>query len=215
MIQENIRAIKTEIGGAKLIIVSKYRSQKEMEEVYDCGERMFAENRVQELVVKHGQLPKDVEWHLIGHLQTNKVKQILPLISTIHSVDSIKLLNTIEKEAKKLDLIIDVLLQVHVSTDETKHGFKPDALIDLCNEQAFSLYENIRFIGIMTMSTLNAEESQISNEFLQTHQLMLQLKPLMPRPDIFTEISMGMSGDYKLAVREGSTIIRIGSAIFA
>jgi PLP dependent protein len=215
MIQENIRAIKTEIGGAKLIIVSKYRSQKEMEEVYDCGERMFAENRVQELVVKHGQLPKDVEWHLIGHLQTNKVKQILPLISTIHSVDSIKLLNTIEKEAKKLDLIIDVLLQVHVSTDETKHGFKPDSLIDLCNARAFSLYENIRFIGIMTMSTLNAEESQVSNEFLQTHQLMLQLKPLMPRPDIFTEISMGMSGDYKLAVREGSTIIRIGGAIFA
>jgi len=215
MIQENIRAIRTEIGVAGLVVVSKYRTLDEMMEVYNCGERIFAENRVQELIRKQQELPSDVEWHLIGHLQTNKVKQVLPIVSLIHSVDTVKLLNTIEKEATKLNIQTKVLLQVHVAEEETKHGFDPNELLTLAENKTFANYNSIDFCGVMTMSTLSATKEQVRSEFHQTRELMNAIKPYMPKPDIFTELSMGMSGDYGIAIEEGSTLVRIGSAIFS
>lgn len=215
MIQENIRAIRTEIGDAGLVVVSKYRSLDEMMEVYNSGERIFAENRVQELIRKRQELPSDVEWHLVGHLQTNKVKQVLPIVSLIHSVDTVKLLNTIDKEATKLNIQTKVLLQVHVAEEETKHGFEPNVLLSLAKSMAFANYQSIEFFGLMTMSTLSATSEQVRSEFNQTRELMNAIKPHMPKPDIFTELSMGMSGDYGIALEEGSTLVRIGSAIFS
>ncbi len=215
MIQENIRAIRTEIGDAGLVVVSKYRSLDEMMEVYNSGERIFAENRVQELIRKRQELPSDVEWHLVGHLQTNKVKQVLPIVSLIHSVDTVKLLNTIDKEATKLNIQTKVLLQVHVAEEETKHGFEPNVLLSLAKSMAFANYQSIEFFGLMTMSTLSATSEQVRSEFNQTRELMSAIKPHMPKPDIFTELSMGMSGDYGIALEEGSTLVRIGSAIFS
>ena len=214
MIQQNIRAIRRQIGETTLVVVSKFRSADELKQVYDLGERIFAENRVQELLKKVDLLPGDVQWHLIGHLQTNKVKTVLPLVAMIHSADSMKLLNEIEKEGLKQDLITDVLLQVHVSTDETKHGFQPEELTQLCSERAFDGYKTIRFRGLMTMSTLNAAIEVVESEFERTRVLFQSIKNFMPQPDIFTELSMGMSGDYLTAIEQGSTIVRIGSAIF-
>lgn len=214
MIQQKIGAIRREIGQTQLIVVSKYRSMEELNEVYKSGERKFGENRVQEIIKKAPMMPNDIEWHLIGHLQTNKVKQILPYVSLIHSVDSIKLLNEIEQQAQKLNRVMPVLLQIHVSTDETKFGFDPNELIELAKSGILNQFEHIQFKGIMTMSTLNATNDQVKSEFATAYQCFLYLKPLMPNPSDFTERSYGMSGDYQLAIEEHATIVRIGSLIF-
>lgn len=214
MIQQNIRDIRSALGETKLIVVSKFRSVEELRKVYECGEREFAENRVQEILKKKDLLPGDIRWHLIGHLQTNKVKQVLPYVDMIHSADRLKLLDIIEKEAAALNKIVQVLLQVHVSLDESKFGFQQSELLNLARDMAFHQYNYIRFCGIMTMTTLGATTERIHLEFSQTDDLFHLLKPLMPNPDIFKELSMGMSGDYKFALEHGATMVRIGSLIF-
>ncbi|MBI1305716.1 MAG: YggS family pyridoxal phosphate-dependent enzyme [Bacteroidetes bacterium] len=214
MIRENILEIQKEIGRAQLIVVSKYREIEELQEVYDAGIRQMAENRVQELLLKKPLLPNDIEWHLIGHLQTNKVRSVLPHVKLIHSADSIKLLKEIEKESAKAKIQSNVLLQIHVAKDETKFGFDPDELIDFARSGMFNQFPNVHIRGVMSMSTLDADDDQVRSEFSKTHKIFEILKPLMPESDLFKEISMGMSSDYPIAVEEGATLVRVGSKIF-
>jgi pyridoxal phosphate enzyme (YggS family) len=215
MIQQNLKRIKEEIGETKLIAVSKYRSLEELTDLYNSGQRIMAENRVQELLKKKPELPDDIEWHLIGHLQTNKVKSIIEHAALIHSVDSIKLLNEIEKQAVKRDMVCNVLLQVHVAQEESKFGFPTDELKQIVESGQLNQYNHICFKGLMSMASLTIDYSQVRGEFQSTKQLFDTLKPFMPNPTDFTELSMGMSGDYGIAVEEGATMVRIGSKIFS
>lgn len=215
MIQQNLKTILEEIGETQLIAVSKYRSNEELMELYNAGQRVFAENRVQELLRKEGELPKDIEWHLIGHLQTNKVKQIIDKVKLIHSGDRLKLFKEIQKEAQKLDVIVDVLLQVHVADEESKFGFEPDNLKAEIANGLLTNYSNIRFRGIMSMATFTDDQDQVRSEFRKTKQLFDYIKKNHPNPSEFTAISMGMSGDYQIAIEEGATMVRIGSKLFA
>lgn len=214
MIRENIRRIRGEIGETELIVVSKTRSLTELNEVYECGERHFAENRVQALLERIDQLPDDIHWHLIGHLQTNKVRSVLPHVVLIHSVDSFKLLDAIEKESQRLGKRTSVLLQTKVATDDSKFGFDPKELLNQVLEGALRQYKWISFRGVMSMTTLDADQIQKANEFKQTKEWMDKLRPLVPEPDQFQICSMGMSDDYLLAIEQGSTHVRIGSRLF-
>lgn len=208
---ENIEQIRREIGNVQLVVVSKFRSNEELQQVYACGHRHFAENRVQEILRKRDELPGDIQWHIIGHLQTNKVKQVIPFIHLIHSVDSVKLLEKINEEAKKNDKIQEVLLQIHIAQEEHKYGFTPDELHNLMSNDQLSSYSNISCKGLMGMATFTDEQDVVRNEF----------KGLKSLYDRYAEdhgwnvLSMGMSGDYEIAVEEGSTMLRIGSLIFA
>ena len=199
---------------ASLVAVSKTKPISSIESAYKTGQRIFGENKVQELTEKHEQLPKDIEWHMIGHLQTNKVKYIAPFVSLIHAVDSIKLLKEINKQGKKNNRIINCLLQLHISTEDEKFGFTYDELEALFNEDAFITFQNIKIIGFMGMATNTENTKQIEDEF-RNLKAFFNLKKKNTTSNIqLTEISMGMSGDYQLALNEGSTLIRIGSAIF-
>ncbi|MBO6516860.1 MAG: YggS family pyridoxal phosphate-dependent enzyme [Bacteroidia bacterium] len=215
MIQQNLNRIKSEIGAAKLIAVSKYRSIEELTTLYNSGQRIMAENRVQELLRKKPELPSDIEWHLIGHLQTNKVKSIIEEVSLIHSADRIKLLDEIEKQAQKRSIRVSVLLQVHVAQEESKFGFPVNELIQLAESGHFSRYQHIDFNGIMSMASLTSNENQVTTEFDLTQTVFKKIKPHMPAPDQFIEVSMGMSSDYFLALESGATMVRIGSKLFA
>lgn len=212
-IQTNLERIQHEIGNCKLVVVSKYRTVEELQTVYDCGYKIFAENRVQALLERVNELPKDIQWHLIGHLQTNKVKFIVPFIQLIQSVDSLKLLEEIQKQAEKINRKISVLLQVYISADETKFGLSPqelDELIEYIKNQPMS---NIEIRGLMGMATFTDDENQIKQEF----QLLKQLFDKIKLKGIFSQfdtLSMGMSSDYKIAVHEGANLVRVGSAIF-
>jgi hypothetical protein len=182
---------------------------------YNSGLRYFGENRVQELLDKKDLLPPDIEWHLIGHLQSNKVKFIIPFISLIQSVDSYKLLKTINTEALKINRVADCLLQMHIASEETKYGFSMQELTEMVESQEFVNLKNIRLCGVMGMATFTADTGQVRKEFNNLADCFNSLKnryfPFNPH---FKEISMGMSGDYKIAINEGSTIVRIGSLIF-
>ncbi len=215
MIQQNINRIKEEIGETSLIAVSKYRSLEELRELHACGQRIMAENRVQELLKKKPELPEDIEWHLIGHLQTNKVKSIIEHTALIHSVDSMKLLHEIEKQAAKKDIVCNVLLQVHVAQEDSKFGFPTTELSELIESGALRQFQHICFKGLMSMASLTVDFDQVRQEFKATKQLFETLKRHMPVPDDFTELSMGMSGDYAIAIEEGATMVRIGSKIFS
>ena len=195
-----------------LVAVTKNHSIEEIQPLYQLGLRVFGENRVQELMSKVDAFPTDVQWHLIGHLQTNKVKYIAPFISLIHSVDSWELLSEIDKQAAKNSRIIDVLLQVHVAQEESKFGFSQSIFIEEVKEKDFIQWKNIRVCGIMGMASLVSDSFQIRQEFRNIKEMFDQLKPLFG-PE-FTEISMGMSGDYQTAIEEGSTMIRLGSILF-
>lgn len=198
----------------KLIVVSKTQPLEKIQEAYDAGHRVFGENKVQELVPKAEALPNDIQWHLIGHLQTNKVKYIVPFVHLIHSVDSVKLLEEIHKQAKKIGRVIDCLLQVHIAEEETKFGFSRDEVVTLVNDPALQQLDHINIIGLMGMATFTDDQHQVRKEFQSLKKLFNDLKN-KPSPRVnMRELSMGMSGDYKIAVEEGSTMIRIGTAIF-
>lgn len=217
MIAEKLMQIKTTIPeGVKLVAVSKTKPASAILEAYQAGQRIFGENRVQEICSKYEELPKDIEWHLIGHLQTNKVKFIAPFVSLIHAVDSLKLLQEINKEAAKNKRVIDCLLQFHIAAEETKFGLDFEEATDLLSDPSFFEMQNVRIIGVMGMATFTENEDQVREEFQTLYNYFHVIKShhFKFNPD-FTEISMGMSGDYLLAIEEGSTMVRVGSAIFS
>jgi pyridoxal phosphate enzyme (YggS family) len=216
-IADNLLKYKNELDpiSVKLIAVSKYQEADAVLEAYNAGQRIFGENIVQELVDKQAQLPQDIEWHLIGHLQTNKVKYIAPFISLIQSVDSLKLLTEINKQALKNKRVIDCLLQIYIADEDTKFGLGFDEAIELLRSEEFSAMENIRIVGVMGIASNNALEKQTNDEFNELKVLFDGIKvSFFRKTDYFREISMGMSGDYKLAIEQGSTMVRIGSNIF-
>jgi pyridoxal phosphate enzyme (YggS family) len=208
-ITKNIQDIKAGLAAhVQLIAVSKTKPASDILAAYEGGQRLFGENKVQELCEKQAQLPSDIEWHMIGHLQSNKVKYIAPFVSLIHGVDSLKLLKEIQKQAAKHNRTIDCLLQVHIAQEAHKFGFSEVELLEALS--AAKELPNICVIGLMGMATFTNDEAQVSAEFSSLKQLFDQLKE---EHQLHT-LSMGMSGDYLLAVKEGSTMVRIGSAIF-
>ncbi|TXI88375.1 MAG: YggS family pyridoxal phosphate-dependent enzyme [Crocinitomicaceae bacterium] len=216
MIAEKILQIKQALPeSVQLIAVSKTKPVEAIVQAYQAGQRAFGENKVQELVDKHEALPKDIEWHLIGHLQTNKVKYIAPFVHLIHAVDSLKLLKEINKEAKKNNRIISCLLQFHIANEETKFGLTFEEATELLGSREFVEMEHVRIVGVMGMASFVDDSEQISDEFRTLYNYFQILKShyFKFNPD-FKEISMGMSGDYQLAIEEGSTMVRIGSTIF-
>jgi len=214
MIAENISRLKSSIGNdAELIIVSKYRSIDEIMEAYHCGHRAFAENRVQALAERAAQLPQDIEWHLIGHLQTNKVKLVLPLVELIQSVDSLKLLWEIDKEAGKLNKIQNCLLEIKIAKEESKYGFEMSECRELFTSGMMKEFKNVRILGLMGMATFTENKEQISAEFSGLKNFYDELN-LIHQAGL-KKLSMGMSGDYQLALESGSNMLRIGSAVFS
>lgn len=215
-IKSNISSFKEEIEskGCKLIAVSKTHPAEKVMEAYQAGQRIFGENKVQEMAAKWQTLPKDIEWHLIGHLQTNKVKSIVPFVSLIHSVDSQKLLEEINKQGKKINRKINCLLQIYIAKEETKFGFSEQELIALTDSRLLSTLDSVNVLGLMGMATLTTDVDQVRNEFRTLKNLFEKIKARsIPEMNI-KELSMGMSSDYKIALEEGSTMVRIGTAIF-
>jgi pyridoxal phosphate enzyme (YggS family) len=198
-----------------LIAVSKTYPASDLQFAYLAGQRHFGENKVQEITEKQAVLAKDIQWHFIGHLQSNKVKFIAPFISLIHSVDSFKLLQEINKQGIKNDRIIDCLLQFHIASEETKFGLSLNEARELLESEAFSLFQNIRITGIMGMASFTEDLEKVRGEFKQLFQIFQILKnTYFSENSTFKEISMGMSGDFEIAVEEGSTLVRVGSSIF-
>lgn len=215
-IANNIIALKKQIPpSVKLVAVSKTRSQEEILEAYGTGHRIFGENRVQELLSKKDKLPGDIEWHLIGHLQTNKVKVIVPFITMIHSVDSYRLLKTIDSEARKINKIVDCLLQFHIAEEETKFGFSMNEAVEMMESDSFRQIGSARVCGVMGMATFTDDMEVVRNEFRNLSGYFKELKEkYFKHTPAFRELSMGMSGDFKTAIEQGSTVVRIGSIIF-
>lgn len=216
-IADNIRSLKNETDKIKvqLVAVSKTKPEEEIKEAYEAGQRVFGENMVQELVEKHEHLPKDIDWHLIGHLQTNKVKYIAPFISMIQSVDSMKLLQEIDKHAQKNNRVIDCLLQVYIADEETKYGLGFDEVIELLRSEEYSSLSHIKIRGLMGIATNTDIEKQIRDEFYELKTFFDGIKQSYFRKDpTFDTLSMGMSSDYKIAIEKGSNMIRLGSTIF-
>jgi PLP dependent protein len=215
-ITANIISLKQSLpSSVRLVAVSKTRPVNDIMEAYNTGHRCFGENRVQEILNKKDHLPADIEWHLIGHLQRNKVKFIVPFISLIQSVDSLRLLAAIDSEASKVQRIVDVLLQVHIAREETKYGFDRKEIEEMMESPEFADLKFIRICGIMGMATFTSDTLQVHKEFRSLSDLFKDLKRrYFNADDNFREISMGMSGDYETALKEGSTMIRVGSLIF-
>lgn len=216
-IADNLKQYKSEVepDGVKLIAVSKTQTVAAILEAYNAGQRIFGENMVQEMVDKQTQLPADIEWHLIGHLQTNKVKYIAPFVKLIHGVDSLKLLQEINKQAAKHKRVIDCLLQIYIADEETKFGLGFDEAIELLRSPEYAEMQNIRIIGLMGIATNTKNEKQITTEFNELKVFFDGVKASFFRGnEAFREISTGMSADYKIAIEEGSTMVRIGSSIF-
>ena len=199
----------------KLITVSKTHPPERVMELYLQGQRIFGENRVQELTAKYEALPKDIEWHLIGHLQTNKVKYIAPFVTCIQSVDSWKLLEEIDKQAAKHGRVVDCLLQFHIAEEETKFGLDEAEAAELLQSPEFKTLASVRITGVMGMATFTDDHEQVRREFRHLKQIFENLKArFFQNQDSFKEISMGMSGDYEMAVEEGSTMVRVGTLLF-
>ena len=210
-IQENYHKIKAQIPeNVELVAVSKFHPIEKIKEVYDCGQKVFGENKVQELLTKVNELPADIQWHLIGHLQTNKVKYIAPFIDTIQSVDSEKLLLEINKEAAKNNRKIKVLLQVKIAEEETKYGLEIAEAKEIFSNYLEHQYPNIEILGLMGMATFTDNKNQVKSEFLVLKSLFDELSTFKK----LETLSMGMSDDFALAIECGSTSVRIGSAIF-
>ena len=213
-IAQNIQHIRQELpANVRLIAVSKTYDAEAIMEAYNAGQRDFGESRPQELLQKTAVLPHDIRWHFIGHLQTNKVKMVVPHISLIHSIDSERLLHELNKFCEKSNTVARYLLQVYVAQEKTKFGFAPDELLTFL-QQNLSRYAHATPCGLMGMATYTDDTEQVRREFRQVKQLFDQAKPLVPHPELFTEISMGMSHDYSLAIGEGATLVRIGTSIF-
>lgn len=215
-ISQNIRQIKASLPeGVTLVAVSKFHPAAALMEAYNAGQRIFGESRAQELVAKQKELPTDIEWHFIGSLQRNKVKDIASFVHTIHSVDSLKLLQEIHRQAEKNNRIIRILLEIHVAEEETKHGLSFDACRELLREIDLSEYPFLRINGLMCMATDTDKVEQIRQEFRSLSAFFRELKTsYFSQSDDFKEISMGMSHDYPIAIEEGSTMLRVGSHIF-
>ncbi len=215
-IAQNITQIRTSIpDDVTLICVSKFHPVESIQKAYDIGERHFGESRVQELQTKQPQLPTDIQWHFIGHLQTNKVKYIAPYVSLIHGVDSFKLLKSIDKEGKKNNRKIACLLQVHIAKEETKFGFSEEELIEILSSNEIKELNHIEIKGLMGMATFTDNQKQVATEFTQLSKLHSTIKKrFFSQQSSFKELSMGMSNDYLLAIEKGSTMVRIGTTIF-
>lgn len=215
-IGENIEAVKKELPeGIRLVAVSKTKPNEAVLEAYEVGQRIFGENKVQDLVQKYETLPKDIEWHFIGHPQTNKVKYIAPFVALIHGVDSLKLLKVIHKEGVKNKRVIRCLLQFHIAQESTKFGLSLNEAVEILESDTFKSLANVEVAGVMGMATFTDDEAQIRKEFKMLKHIFLQLKTnYFQNSGSFCEISMGMSNDYAVAVDEGSTMVRVGSKIF-
>lgn len=219
-IEQNIQRINSELPAhVTLVAVSKTKPVSDLMEAYHAGQRVFGENYVQELVEKEHQMPKDIKWHFIGHLQSRKVKLIAPFVSLIHGVDSFKLLQEINKQAEKNNRVIDCLLQIFIAEEESKFGLDEQELFEIIQSDAFQQLNNIRIVGFMGMATFTENKAQIEKEFKQLKSLFDQYKQLNEQPKSTSNfqletLSMGMSGDYLLAISCGSTMVRIGSSIF-
>lgn len=218
-IQQNLNYIQSTLPEhVTLVAVSKTKPVPDLMEAYDAGQRIFGENKIQEMAEKHEQMPKDIEWHMIGHVQSNKVKYMAPFVSLVHGVDSLKLLAEINKQAAKNGRIIDCLLQMHIAEEETKFGMDEGELQELLASEDFKELQNIRITGLMGMATFTEDEAQITKEFTHLKTIFEKIKAaelseqtLNLKPET---LSMGMSGDYKIAIACGSTMVRIGSSIF-
>ncbi len=216
-IADSIKELKNETNKLKvsIIAVSKTNPALKVQEAYDAGQRLFGENMVQELVEKYEQLPKDIQWHLIGHLQSNKVKYIAPFIAMIQSVDSLKLLQEINKHAEKNSRVIDCLLQVYIADEETKFGLGFDEIIEMLRSGNLTNLKNVRIRGLMGIATNTDKEGQINEEYYELKTFFDGIKQSYFRKDAaFDVLSMGMSSDYKIAIEQGSNMIRLGSTIF-
>jgi pyridoxal phosphate enzyme (YggS family) len=215
-IVSNLNYLKSHVAASvKIVAVSKTRPVSDILEAYNTGQRCFGENRVQEILNKKDHLPGDIEWHLIGHLQSNKVKAVVPFISMIQSIDSLKLLAAVNTEAQKINRVVDCLLQLHIASEETKFGFSFKELSAIIELPGFKSMNNIRVCGVMGMATFTSDIAQVRKEFVNLSEYFKILKNRFFEADPhFKEISMGMSGDYEIALKEGSTMIRIGSLIF-
>ena len=214
---EAYHTIKEQLQGknVQLVAVSKTKPNEDIQALYALGQRNFGENYVQELVDKAASLPSDIHWHFIGHLQSNKVKYIASFVSLIHSVDSIKLLTEINKQAQKNNRIIDCLLQIDIAQEETKFGLSIEETQEFLDSIDFALLKNVRIVGIMGMASFTSDSNQVRGEFKTLKSIYDQLKSdYFSAENSFKEISMGMSGDFQLAIEEGSTIVRVGSSIF-
>jgi len=214
--QSNIQSIRTHSPShVRLVCVSKFNPNESILEAYETGERIFGESKVQELCGKYETLPKDIVWHFIGHLQTNKIRYIVPFVSLIHGVDSYKLLTEIDKQAAKAGKTVHCLLQVHIAQEETKFGFSPDELLEMFEAGAWKQLNNIQICGLMGMATYTVNKDQIRREFNGLKTLFDQVKQqYFSNEPSFCELSMGMSDDYLIAIEEGSTLVRVGSSIF-
>jgi PLP dependent protein len=215
-IAENISHLRKEIPAhVKIVAVSKTRSTDEIMEAYDAGQRIFGENKARELIFKQAILPSDIEWHFIGHLQTNKVKQVVPFTSLIHSIDSLKLLRILDREARTIDRRVASLLQFHIAMEETKFGLNLQEATELLQVMKNEKMEYIDIRGVMGMATYTDDNEQICREFKYLKECFALLKKdFFSENENFKEISMGMSGDYLSAIKEGSTMIRVGTVIF-
>ena len=215
-IKETIKAINSQLPPqTRLVAVSKYHPAEAIMEAYEAGQRIFGESHVQELQRKAALLPQDIEWHFIGHLQTNKVKYIAPYVSLIHAVDSERLMAEIDKQGKRIGRRIPCLLQLHIAREETKFGFSEEELLNLLDRGAHLAYNSVIISGLMCMASNVDDEEQIAEEFVRAHALFLTLKDRYFKHNTdFAECSWGMSDDYPLAVAHGSTLVRIGSKIF-
>ena len=215
-IASHIKKLNSELPAqVRLVAVSKTKPASDILEAYDAGQRFFGENKVQELVAKYETLPKDIAWHMIGHLQSNKVKYMAPFVTLIHGVDSFSLLKEIDKQAAKHNRVQDVLLQFYIAQEESKFGFSPEEAEAMLESPEFQKLSHIRVTGVMGMASFTENQTQIRTEFRNLKGYFDQLKNrFFASQDSFKEISMGMSGDYKIAIEEGSTLVRIGSSIF-
>lgn len=215
-IKKNLLEIKSSLTeNVTLVAVSKTKPVSDLMEAYEAGQRIFGENKIQEMAEKFEQMPKDIEWHMIGHVQTNKVKFMASFVRLVHGVDSLKLLEEINKQALKNNRVIDCLLQVHIAEEETKFGLNETELNDLLQSEVFKKLQNIKITGLMGMATFTDNQEQIKKEFLHLKSIFNSLAPTQKSENCnLKTLSMGMSGDYQLAIDCGSTMVRIGSSIF-
>ena len=216
MIEENYRQVAATVKpGVRLVAVSKYKTVEEIKTVYDLGQRVFGENKAQEMRAKHEVLPSDIEWHFIGHLQRNKIKYIIGYVSLIHSIDSLELLQEVNKAAAKENRVVPCLLQFHIAEEETKFGLNLAEAEVLLDSPDFAEMRNVRIDGVMGMATFTPDKEQVRREFASLRDIFQTLRTtFFLGKDHFKEISMGMSDDYPIAMEEGSTLVRIGSSIF-
>ncbi len=216
LISDNIQSFLEKIPeNVQLIPISKTKPNSMILDVWQNGFKVFGENKVQELAQKYEELPKDIQWHMVGHLQSNKMKYIAPFVHLLHGVDSFKLIKIMDKEAKKAGRILNGLFQLHIASEETKFGFSQDEIFEILDSKEYAEIENVKMIGVMGMATFTNDDKLISKEFKDLYSIYLNLKTRYFQDDEnFKEISMGMSGDFKIAIEEGSSMIRIGSAIF-